>query len=51
MTLKELVEQYPDINNATFSGDDISVFTLSYDYPNAFERKHGNEWTSNVKKN
>ena len=50
MTLKELIEQYPDINNATFSGDDISVFTLSYDYPNAFERKHGNEWTSNVKK-
>lgn len=50
MTLKELIEQYPDINNATFSSDAISVFTLAYDYPSAFERKHADDWTSKVKK-
>jgi hypothetical protein len=50
MTLNELIEKYPDINNATFSGDDISVFTLSYNYPKAFENKHGDDWPSKVKK-
>lgn len=50
MTLNELIEKYPDINNATFSSDDISVFTLSYNYPKAFENKHGDDWPSKVKK-
>jgi len=50
MTLNELIEQYPDINNTTFSADDISVFTLSFDYPKAFENKHGADWTHHVKK-
>ncbi|WP_353083296.1 hypothetical protein [Flavobacterium sp.] len=50
MTLNELIEKYPDINNATFSSDDISVFTLSYNYPKAFEIKNGEDWPSKVKK-
>ena len=50
MTLNELIEKYPDINNATFSGDDISVFTLSYNYPKAFTINHGDDWPSKVKK-
>ena len=50
MTLNELIEKYPDINNATFSSDDVSVFTLSYNYPKAFENKHGDDWPSKVKK-
>jgi hypothetical protein len=50
MILKELIEQYPDINNATFSSDDISIFTLSYDYVGAFERKFSEDWKLKVKK-
>lgn len=50
MLLKELIDQYPDIINATFSSDDISVFTLSYDYVGAFERKFSENWELKVKK-
>lgn len=50
MTLNELIEKYPDINNATFSSDDVSVFTLTYHYPKAFAIKQGDDWPSKVKK-
>ena len=50
MTLNELIEKYPDINNATFSSDDVSVFTLTFHYPKAFAIKHGEDWPSKVKK-